>query len=126
MNLERHIVNKTAFTPGLNSQVRGYFISNDSNEIQWAICYIWTGHENAMLEKLTQECLARSLGIPNFFISDPMKPMSVLGLWNFPNEEDAHSIKNKSNYISDYSAIDKAFISALYNPQIRPGMRYDT
>lgn len=120
---------KTPITfKSLRRHVEGYFLSNEKNEIQMAVCYIWEGHTIEILRGLIRECLLRSLGFP-----DPAYPLagilseelSMLGNWNgstgpMPRFPD---YLHKPLSLTD---ADRFFLSFLYSPKIQAGMDYMT
>lgn len=124
--IEPHLVTRIPFTPEFVHQVNGYYISNADNEIQFSVCYIWTGHEEAMVKKLTQECLVRSLGFQGFntihYHDDTSK--SVLYSWNDPYDSSPEIDIKAIAYEPRLTDLDQFFIKTLYSPAIKPGMDY--
>ncbi len=118
--IEPHLVTRIPFTPQFTRQVDGYFISNNDNQIQFAVCYIWAGHEEALIRKLTQECLVRSLGFSGFHTSSHSERISVLTPWNGLFDFPALAIV----YNSQLTDMDQFLIKTLYAPAIKPGMPY--
>lgn len=140
--IEPFLITRIPFTPGNTRQVEGYFISNERNEIQFAVCYIWSGHEKTLLQKLVQECLVRSLGLPGSFDIKFHQPVSFFGFWNGMQNPSVWDVKAKkmieypviflnpenmekpTPYELELSDIDKFFVKTLYSPAIKPGATY--
>lgn len=128
-HIEQRLVNAVNFTPNHDDQVDGYFISNAANEIQFAVCYIWIGHEESMLRKLAQECLVRSLGFPgDHSLLWGRESISVLRAWNTERpiepEDIAKPLSQDANYSTGISETDRRFIRTLYSGLIKPGAEY--
>lgn len=67
------------FTPGVRSQVEGFFIPNAHNEIEAATCYLTPSLLPKDINKaLLNECLIRALGFPGVALDKG----SVLSQWN--------------------------------------------
>ncbi|TCU21827.1 hypothetical protein EV130_110171 [Rhizobium azibense] len=68
------------FTPKSRSQVEGFVLLNNSNEIELAVCYISPEVlDTRLLKPLVSECLIRALGLPSLSLSTVP---SLLGSWN--------------------------------------------
>lgn len=104
------------FTPYSATQVDGYFLVNSKNEIQKAFCYIWQGHTAEIIQLLTQECVVRSLGLPD---AASGIGNSLLRLWNdkVPSPPPANWKRPKG-----LSGLDKLIVKTLYSEKIKPGM----
>lgn len=104
--------------------VEGYFLSNEKNEIQMAVCYIWEGHKPEILRGLIRECLLRSMGFPGL-TNRGFKEISLLGEWNQQNGNGP-----KPEYLEYFSQPfaltekDRRFLELLYSESIQPGMDY--
>ncbi|MCL4677703.1 MAG: hypothetical protein KJ017_03810 [Alphaproteobacteria bacterium] len=108
--------------------VEGYFLSNERNEIQIAVCYIWEGHRPEVLRGLIRECLLRSMGFP-----DPAYPfsgilsgqLSMLRAWNGP----AGPLPEFFEYLQKsfvMTEADRFFLTLLYSSKTQSGMDYMT
>jgi hypothetical protein len=85
-DLEGRFLDAARFTPFSRSQVDGYFVSNSKNEIDFAVCYIWSGHKDVLFNALVTECLVRAMGLPE---TSRIAETSALSLWN--TAHDSHS-----------------------------------
>lgn len=136
------------FTPFSRSQVEGYFVSDNKNNLSFSVCYIWPHHKDDLFNALITECLMRAMGLPEMPMS---KNISAIGNWN--TAHDPHSKRfvldqGKANYASmfkkedqspalfqhdltqhapqDLTEYDNAMISLLYCDALSPGQaRYD-
>ncbi|MGH1404103.1 MAG: hypothetical protein ACRBDL_07645 [Alphaproteobacteria bacterium] len=130
------------FTPRQRSQVEGFFIPNENNEIQAATCYLKPSVVPENWSKaFLSECLARALGVPEVTKNNN----GILSNWN--NKFDVvsaetvldggvhrESMREKwlleleekfSLYDSPLlvpSEFDLKILSILYCPSINPGM----
>lgn len=135
------IDNAVEFTPYSRSQVDGFFIPNENNQIEFAGCRIVSGLSPEMRSALVTECLLRSLGLPNTVQTYRFLPyrgsanhsfqMSrssfFLGLWN--QQEDAssktifHDGENALNITTHEPSVifdeDKKIFRRVHTP-IRP------
>lgn len=102
---ESIIFGKVEFTPKSLSQVDGYLIANDDNSIGMAICRIFPYSEEKMLERLVQECLVRSTGLPGMAKNFNK---TILGNWN--RAHDAFSLRDTVKRTSE----DKVKLSPKY------------
>lgn len=101
-----------SYTNGVDDQIEGYFLPNDKNLIQLAVCKIHPGLKEDVLRAYITECVARSLGVPDviFSVSD-----SIFGLW-----------AKEGRYPQNISPFDKKILSALYCDEAAPSMqRYE-
>lgn len=120
--LERLLNTRTSFNNSLH-HVEGYFLSNENNEIQMAVCYIWEGHQPDVLRGLIRECLLRSLGFPGV-TNRHSEHGSLLKGWNgstpWPEYVD---------YLQKPFALfdnDQSLLELLYSKEIQAGMDYLT
>lgn len=142
--VERRLSTLVAFTPMYAYGVNGYFVPDQDNEIQFALCYIWDGHDEPVLRKLVQECLVRGLGLPGA-ASLNYKEQAVLSSWHgpFPLDYDRltkeekeivysvvaipESLKDKFVFppvVPGRTESDDYFVRLLYSDFIKPGMTY--
>lgn len=104
------------FTPYSGRQVDGYFLSDKNNEIQMAFCFIWQGHTPEILKALTQECLIRSLGLPD---APRNEVGSLLSLWNDNEKFKKHELQPTPTQMSNF---DFQMLRLLYDAKLKPGM----
>lgn len=118
------ILNTRTTFQNFSRHVEGYFLSNEKNEIQMAVCYIWEGHKPEILRGLIRECLLRSMGFPGL-TNRGFKEISLLGEWNQQNGNGP-----KPEYLEYFSQPfaltekDRRFLELLYSESIQPGMDY--
>ncbi|HEX2753309.1 MAG TPA: hypothetical protein VHP34_09480, partial [Alphaproteobacteria bacterium] len=143
IDVERHLWGAIPYTPDARSQVEGYLIANNANEIEFAVCKIFPVMGEALLRALVTECLGRAMGVQN--IVD--QPDSIFGLWNkhfdrvsqivtkdgwgkrsitfhhgaFPEEIEEEEGKPPQ----DFSGFDKKLVTLLYCNAIEAGMSGD-
>lgn len=103
--------------------VEGYFLSNEKNEIQMAVCYIWEGHQPEILRGLIRECLLRSMGLPGL-ANRGFEQVSLLRDWNGTKLKPTYSDYLQKPFV--LSEIDRKFLQLLYSPDIQAGMDYLT
>ncbi|HIF26208.1 MAG TPA: hypothetical protein EYG18_05175 [Micavibrio sp.] len=137
-DIEKFLINAFHFTPTSQpisaplDQVDGFFVTNDKNEIIFSVCFILDSTEPDMLERLTQECLLRSFGLPNHQM---VTANSYLSLWNtrditYLNSDKevdqtplkykhAKSIELEANQINEF---DTHMLKMLYQSDIQAGM----
>lgn len=77
--LENYISDAVVFTPLSKAQVRGYFISDGRNNIEFAACQMWSYLDTDLMKALTTECLLRAMGLPGTARS---KNLASLDAWN--------------------------------------------
>lgn len=66
---EEYLRGGVRFTPGLANQVDGYFLSDESNQIQLAVCYININNSDEIIKSYISECLLRATGLPEVIAS---------------------------------------------------------
>lgn len=99
------------FTPFSDKKVEGFFVSNKSNEIEYAACVIGNKlHEN-VIKGLISECLLRVLGLPEMSKTDSS---AILG----------GRVVNEAKVLETVkpTAYDLGMLSLLYCDALRPGM----
>ncbi len=101
--------------------VEGYFLSNEKNEIQMAVCYIWEGHQPEVLRGLIRECLLRSMGLPGL-ANRGSDQVSLLRDWNTIKLKPAYSGYLQKPFV--LSEVDRGFLELLYSSEIQEGMDY--
>ena len=113
--VERSLSAKIAFTPSKNEQVDGYIIANQNNEIKSAYCFIPRNLPQPRFLHLIQECVVRSLGLPDTLFLDtlPKVSNSLLTEWS------------ENSYASGLTDVDRFLIRTLYDDRIKPGMTVD-
>ena len=84
-SLENFFSDAVQFTPTSKSQVRGYFISDNQNNINFAACQIWPYMDTGMMKALMTECMLRSMGLSDLVLGSNS---SALRAWN--KAYDAH------------------------------------
>lgn len=99
------LTNAVEFSPYSRSQVDGFFVPNDKNEIQFAACRILSTLNPDMQVALISECILRSLGLPSsvsFFRGLPYNDEEVIERLQLPK-------KNffLGNWNSDKDAVSK-------------------
>lgn len=106
------------FSPNGKNRVDGYFVSNERNEIDFAVCYIREGHDSLLLRMLIRECLIRSMGLPDsqYHFED-----SLLSPWNdfVPVAGSGVDVD-----LPTLSGVDQAILGMLYSANVRPSMTY--
>ena len=117
----RHI-----FTKGKkNKNVYGYFLSNQENEITFAVCHIWKGHPVPIIKGLVRECVIRALGVPDYFstnASERLSFKSFLTAWNHEKVLSTFSEFFDAPFV--ISELDGLVLSVLYNKELHVGMTY--
>lgn len=101
---------KVSFTPGLLSQVSGYFVLDADGGIQFAVCKISDELPVPMIEPIVKECLLRVMGLPSL---QDIEEESFLTAWN----GSMSSRYALSAYMQEKSGIppyDQAILRALY------------
>jgi hypothetical protein len=129
LELDRHIPYPITFTPQSEKQVEGHFFVNTQNEIQAAVCYIPVFVAQEMQQHLIDECLLRSMGIPdpimNREYSDIM-PRFLLSYWNdFDKWAHLRQISLKRGELAGGSGmtdVDLLLLKILYQPEVKTGM----
>lgn len=119
------------FTRDKERQVYGYFLSKPANEIDFAVCHIWEGHEPKIIKGLVRECIIRSLGfmdpinLKRVLKTVPENHRSLLFLWG---RKDGHDyLDSYSEYFeSDFylTDMDRILIKTLYRPELKAGTSY--
>ncbi|HEX2752712.1 MAG TPA: hypothetical protein VHP34_06340 [Alphaproteobacteria bacterium] len=67
------------FTPDSRAQVDGFFLTDDKDDIRFAVCYVNPDVGEVLLKALIQECLVRAMGLPEF---QGIEEGSILANWN--------------------------------------------
>ncbi len=75
------------FTPDARAQVEGYLIPEADNSIGMAFCEINPILDGKLFADLINECLVRSLGLPDMVINDRVAETSFIGHWNQINDK---------------------------------------
>lgn len=83
LKLQTAFLSAVPFTPYLKSSVDGYFIPDNKNNIQFAVCNILVSPRNNYLGSLVSECLIRALGLPN---ASKLNDTALVGNWNQKND----------------------------------------
>ena len=146
--IPKYLSNATPFTVELDNQADGYIITDESHNILSAYCSIWSGHEVAMVQKLSRECILRIMGLPGASVS---RRDHYLGHWNHgqsvqrlgsdnckvyfidleTNEVgcrekavlDGRSVTSKVSRVDDYfPCYDMVMLSLLYDGELVAGM----
>lgn len=115
--LEREFPHAIKFSPTFPDQVDGYFVTNENNEIEFSMCYIWSGHNDDTIKSLALECLVRSMGLPGGI--RPKHSPSILSSWSKHGETLEVVAGGSTDPLTD---IDKRLLSTLYLPQLHTGM----
>lgn len=85
LDQEYRLYGGVPFTPYVRSQVDGYFLPDNKNQILFAVCKVSPLVNTEILTALISECLMRALGLPE----EIKESKTLLGLWN--SEYDAYS-----------------------------------
>lgn len=123
MGMVSKIKNGFPFTQKSRYQVEGHILTNEKNEIQMSICYIWDGHPQDLIKALIYECVIRSMGFTGPVYPMSPVPVTALSLWN-DNEEWPEKYRAEIKQPTELSEFDKFMIQTLYKPEIKPGMDY--
>jgi len=96
--IEAFLSDAVEFTPTSRGQVRGYFIPDHRNNIDFASCQIWPYMDDDLMKSLVTECMVRSLGLPELVTNSSS---SILRSWNRVHDESLHleSIDGESENI---------------------------
>lgn len=95
-----------SFTSEAMEQLEGYFLPDENNVIQMAVCKISSDMEEAMLRAYITECVARSLGVPDIFKDDKT---TIFGEW-----------ATKNLYPAALTDFDKKILKILYCKEMKP------
>lgn len=129
LELDRHIPYPIPFTPKSERQVEGHFFINPKNEIQAAVCYIPAFVAQDIQAHLIDECLLRSMGIPDpvlAFEGLDNQPRFLLGYWH---DLDKWTFQRKQRLehgklagVSGITDVDLLLLKILYQPEVKTGM----
>ncbi|HEX2751509.1 MAG TPA: hypothetical protein VHP34_00075, partial [Alphaproteobacteria bacterium] len=128
LDLDRHIPYPILFTPQSDKQVEGHFFVNPQNEIQAAVCYIPTFVSQEMQQHLIDECLLRSMGMPDPILNQERlasRPAFLLGYWNDFDKWDPQRhmrLKEGKLSVSGITDVDLLLLKILYQPEVKTGM----
>lgn len=129
LELDRHMPYPVPFTPQSEKQVEGHFFTNPQNEIQAAVCYIPTFVTQELQAHLIDECLLRSMGMPDPASSLERlnnQPIFMLGYWHdldkWSFQRQAHLKRGELAAFSGMTDVDLLLLKILYQPEVTPGM----
>ena len=106
---EGKLLDAVRFTPFARVLVEGYYVMDEDNNIDFAACYIWPHHQDALFNALVTECLVRAAGLPSVAAAPPEIPVlgkySALENWN--KAHDSHS----KRHVLDGEGVNDDFYS---------------
>lgn len=86
--IEAFLSDAVEFTPASRGQVRGYFIPDHQNNIDFSACQIWPYMDDDLMKSLVTECMVRSLGLPDLSVHSSY---SILSNWNIRHDNSPYS-----------------------------------
>lgn len=129
LDFDKHLNYAIAFSPDSEKQVEGKFFVNEKNEIQLSVCYIPTFISQEKVELLIDECLLRSLGVPDpitnwVYAPDPPN-IPLLSYWNDMDKWSyQRRLRDDAGKLSatGITTLDLLILKILYNPKVYTGM----
>lgn len=119
-----HLVYPVRFTPDSDRQVDGSFFINERNEIELAVCYIPYSAPAETQARLIDECLLRSMGIPDAITERArggVPPKSLLAYWNHGPDDNLYA-RSVDPELAGAMPLDLLMLKILYQRDVVPGM----